>query len=66
MTDATEVEKLVEELQHPSVTSALSFLRMKYQRARCDNEAVADCVRCQTMFLVATVESILAATEQSK
>jgi hypothetical protein len=56
-----KVEAVATNLATPAVTSSLKFLRGRYQRARCDSEAVADCVRCQTMFLVRTLEDTRAA-----
>jgi hypothetical protein len=37
------------------------FLRDRLEDARCDGEALADCVRCQTMFLVRTMAQLLVA-----
>ena len=47
-------------LQHPEATaSAIKFLRERFVTARCDSEAVADCVRCAVLFLIGDVEPLL-------
>lgn len=45
----------------PATASTLRFLRERYQQRKCDSEAVADCTRCQVMFLVRRFEDIRAA-----
>jgi Lar family restriction alleviation protein len=59
-----EVRMLREALDLPSVTSSIEMLRERYTRARCDNEAVAGCVRCNVMFLIRTIERTRAALKQ--
>jgi hypothetical protein len=45
----------------PATASTLRFLRERYQQRKCDSDAVADCTRCQVMFLVRRLEDIRAA-----
>jgi hypothetical protein len=41
--------------------ASLRFLRQRYAQSKCDSEAVADCVRCNVMFLVRRFEDVLSA-----
>jgi hypothetical protein len=45
---------------------AVGMLRGRYQKARCDSDGVSDCVRCKTMFLVRTMERLLASSALSQ
>lgn len=49
-----------------ALVSTVDFLTARYEKARCDDEAVAGCVRCQTMFLARTMQSLLAALKQGE
>lgn len=35
----------------PAIRSAAEFLLSRYAKARCDSEAVSDCVRCNAVYL---------------
>ena len=35
----------------PALRSTANFFLRRFEGARCDSEAVADCVRCQAVFL---------------
>jgi hypothetical protein len=45
-----------------SLLYTAGFLRGAYENARCDSSGLSDCFRCQTMFLVHTMEELLAAS----
>lgn len=57
-----EAKGLVEiEAERAAVLSSVEFLRAKYGKARCDDQAVSCCVRCNTMYLVRKMDTLLAA-----
>ena len=45
-----------------ALVTTVGMLRNRYEKARCDDEGVAGCIRCQTMFLVKSMERLLAAS----
>jgi hypothetical protein len=63
MTDK-DVERVAEAIltDDAATRASLRFLRQRYAQSKCDSEAVADCVRCNVMFLVRRFEDALSAT----
>ena len=45
-----------------STESTVKYMRGRFENAKCDNEGVGDCVRCQVMSMVKTIEDMLSAT----
>ena len=47
-----------------ALESTAKYMRQRFEKARCDNEAVSDCVRCQVMGMVHAIEDILKTTDE--
>lgn len=47
--------------ERPAIESAIRFIEETVAPRRCDNEAVAGCVRCKTVYLARTLKRLLAA-----
>lgn len=47
-----------------ALKSTARDMRSRFEKAKCDSEAVSDCVRCNMMFLVGAVEDVLDATNE--
>jgi hypothetical protein len=62
MTDK-DVERVAEAVltDDAATRASLRFLRQRFVQSKCDSEAVADCVRCNVMFLVRRFEDALSA-----
>lgn len=56
---------MIKKPQHPqikcreAVESSLKVLIAHYENARCDSEAVSECVRCNAVFLAKSVSEML-------
>lgn len=55
-----EKRELVELLDTPAVRSAADYLIARLETSRCDSEAVADCIRCNSVYLAKKVRQALA------
>lgn len=48
-----------------AVESSFNFLIKHFENARCDSDAVSNCVRCQTVFLAKSVREMLLSAQSA-